>query len=204
MAQAAAVALAILATDARADSVSAPPLRQEWVGAELGAVAVNFGWPTGTTLRVPRFELPIAATVRVARHRWRQLYVTPIQVGVLLAIAGNIPDQLEPRALYLLSEVGWIRRIGPGALELGLGLGVGFVGIAVGATCDGSCVVGGGPWMASPVARYLVDERGSFSWGGFMRAFVPITNNAHFFGNNRGYGLAVTVGLDVAGTGSRR
>lgn len=164
-------------------------LQQEVVGLELHALSIVQG--NGVS---PRPGLGIGGMARLGRHRWTQAYFTPVQAG--LFVGGTEGDVISAR---VLTEGGAVLHTGAGALEIGLGAGVGILGIRYGENrCDGACRIGGKGVLLSPVVRFLFREATSVPVGVVLRAEVPLLEpSGSAFGYFTGWGTQVLLGLDV-------
>jgi hypothetical protein len=184
------VAVALNAGDARAQSGEGPALlRQESVGLELTPFA---GLRTNSGSSV---TAGLGGAVRLMRHRWGAGYWTPIQAGLFVGGDGLTHVILA----HVMTEGGAVLRAGSVALEVGLGLGAGILGIAVGDTCDGTCRAGGKGAFVSPVVRLLFREAAPYSLGVVLRAEVPLAvPSGEGFGYFVAYGTMVLLGFDVA------
>jgi hypothetical protein len=168
-------------------------LAHESLGFELSPFLLN-AFHASVDHPPPRFVLLPAGSVRVHRMRKPSTYWTPVAFGL-----GVGPGDDFNLLVQLQTEIGWVHR-GRGTLELGLGLGIGTLSLEVrnvGFSCDGACVLGGGPLLLSPVARYLlIDTEDRLSLGAFVRAIVPVGDGA-WFGYPVGTAVGVIGGLDV-------
>lgn len=176
------------AAEAGTDPVPPAPLKQEIAGVEVSPFSL------GTGAR----SLGIGATLRLGRHRWSGFYWTPVQGGFFAGGTG----WKETVMLKVQTELGLIGRSGLGAIEAGLGLGAGGLGMKNDAQpCnEGDCGVGGMGVMFSPVVRFLFRERATHTIATFIRAEIPAgTTQGESLIQLRGFGMTFLVGLDLAG-----
>ena len=184
----AAIAAWLACATARADEPDGTvTLRQEYVGVELAALSV------GTDAAGPGF----GGTLRIGRRRWSHGYWTPLQFGIF---AGG-DDFDETIVVKAQTEAGALFHSPAGALELGLGIGGGFVGMKTSESgCDGACGTGGAGVLLSPVLRYVFHDGGTHTVGIFIRAEVPLEakeGEALFY--IRDFGWTSLIGFDLGG-----
>ena len=197
----AAAALLAATAPARAaaedDDISAPDagtLRREWVGLELTPVSLATSQPPyrGPDQSFSALQGGPGANIRLFRYRWEHAYVIPIMAGLYVSQGGDT-------VLALLQGEGGV--IVPGTdrrLELGAGLGLGVLSMRYSNTCDGSCLIGGGGWMASFAARFLFVNRARFTAGVGVRAIIPLQEGGgDVFGYNTGHSSVVMGVLEV-------
>ena len=90
-------------------------------------------------------------------------------------------------------------------LELGLGVGIGFLAMtyATPIGCDGACHLGGVGWLVSFAARYLLLDGPRFTVGAGLRAITPVTTPA-----GEGFGFigrgTIVLGVMEVGFGRSR
>jgi hypothetical protein len=190
------VAVALLCTGSplHAEDGAQAPLRQEWVGIELFPVSLNVG--TAPSGQGPsRFHFGAGATLRVLRHRWQQVYWTPLAASLFI---GSGYDILSAQ---LQTEVGYIPPLGPRALELGAAVGAGILAIPLrGSNCgDGPCSLGGEGPMLSPVVRYHLADGPRYTLALVFRAVIPLhVPDGYSFTSYSGRAVLFLGGLDLA------
>jgi hypothetical protein len=163
------------ADDAGANVDAGPVrIRQEWVGVEvpLGGYVTNVSTASAPSIRLPEQPHTSAgwgAILRFGRHHWGVWYWTP------LALAGyEGKTGASMKYVAALTEPGLsVLSGGPHALDIGLGLGVGFMGLEIGGGCDGACQLGGGGPALAPVARYVYTTPAGTSAGVSLRGLIP-------------------------------
>jgi hypothetical protein len=162
----------------------------EYAGVELAPGWLNLA-PDAETQpgTFKRFPLGGMATLRVARMGWGSLYWVPIQVGV------GVSSKQYTFMAHLSSELGAHQQISTWAfVDVGCALGAGFLVIPYRDYCgDSFCQAGGGPIIASPVARLGLAGQ-HVSGGVFIRAMVPMVNTFQAIDT---FGAAVVVGVDI-------
>ena len=176
----------------------APPPRSEWLGLEASPLWLqiyrtpdfqpNHGLDRSDASRI---AAGLALTIRLLRLRFADFYWTPLQAGA--GIGG--PD------LHLLAHVSteigrrlpWFSR----RLELGAAAGRGGVSIPYGEGCDGSCYVGGGPVVVSPVLRWSLRQGERITWALLARAVIPLGRQTDRSNPFRGLGSSLLLGLEL-------
>ena len=167
-----AVALTLVAAEARGPE----PLEQEWMGMEASPAAVASGRILDAREEHRGFQVKAGLgpwlKMRGGRHRWQRYYWTPLQAGLVLAVAGG-PATVGASAG---TEAGIIlRSTTASALEFGLALEGGFLSTEMPGNCDGACFMIGLGALPSLVARWIIDDRPPVSVAAFLRVTVPLS-----------------------------
>ncbi|MEP6653588.1 MAG: hypothetical protein ABJA82_09535 [Myxococcales bacterium] len=167
----------------------------EWAGVELTPAWLNVnGTPDFGDFggEAPKAHSEgVAATLRLFRLRSGRTYIVPVELSVGAGLGGA-----EGGFGQLAAEFG--ADLGPSLpLEIGASLGLGLVALQYSTHCDGACLVGGGPLVFSPVARFGLIRSRSVDLSLFLRAVVPL-GDVGVFGWNHGFAMPVLFGLDIA------
>ncbi len=167
---------------------------REWAGFELAPLAFNEGdgWGDSQHVAPPRYSLGAGIDVRLLRYRFRFGYWTPLALGLYWARLGAATNMVQAR-----TEAGVLWQRQGAALELGLGLGWGGLGVVYARDrCDADCIIGGRGFTTSPVLRVSVARTATRSLGGFLRLVIP-SNEQNFLGRTYGSATLFLVGLDL-------
>jgi hypothetical protein len=175
------------AADGEVSARSSGTLTQETLGVELIPASMALGQPPDAT--ESRFDVGAGGSLRLFRHRWERVYVTPIQAGLFVSSVS------ESAVVHLQTEAGVIVPRTARRLELGLGVGVGGAFIDHEDNCNQPFCSSrsGSGWMTSLVARYLFADRPGMTAGIGMRAIVFPLHGVDWF--SRG---VVLVAFDFA------
>jgi len=167
----------------------APERRAELVGLELDALSLSLASPVDSHVTAG-----VGGMLRFGKLTWTHAYWTPVELGAFGGGSG-LSDVIVVR---LLTE-GGVRVGGAfGIFELGLGAGPGLVAIVTPGLCDGTCLLGGGGLVLSPVLRYLVVDLAPVPLALVARGEVPTNTHQELpFGYARAYGAAVLLGVEV-------
>jgi hypothetical protein len=137
-----------------------------WLGLEASPGWLNFGHPDANTLAIAP-----AGTVWAYRLVRDAYYWTPLQFS--LGVDETTPDSQDSFFGMLGTEAGW--RAGHARqVELGAAAGIGWHQIAYSNNCDGSCTVGGGPIVISPIARLGLYADDRLALGAFTRMVIGV------------------------------
>jgi hypothetical protein len=174
-----------------AEGAVPPAAAQEWVGVELMPVSFSIG--SAVWGAPERVQFGVGGTLRLLRRRWTSFYVTPIEAGVY------VTSDEKTRLAHAMVEVGYVA---PGALrrlEVGLAGGLGILAMDIGhSDCDGRCNIGGLGPIVSPVVRYRIVDRSSWTIGAALRAVIPLRDpRGDSSGNFVGRGAMVGAALDL-------
>ena len=160
---------AVSAADGEVRTRSAGTLTQETVGMELTPISIPPNPGSSPIQAGP------GAGLRLFRHRWQHFYVTPIQAGMYVSVAGSLTFFTHVQTEAGVIVPGTARR-----LEVGLGAGLGalFREPVDPSECEGGFACSRGPAggigrMVSIVSRYLIIDRPDLATGVAIRWILP-------------------------------
>lgn len=185
------------ATDAAIAAESPPREPNEFVGLELSPVWAGHSvgkveQRNGSEGSVFVVHTGLSGVMRFGRVNRPRFYWAPLEVGLAVSSDGL------PEMVMAASEFGLRLPLGKRVLlEVGSAIGIGVLGLGYINSCDGTCQVGGGRALVSPVVRVTAKSLDRLAFGMVARAFVPLgtlEEGGFYF---PGYAVAASLGIEV-------
>jgi hypothetical protein len=160
--------------------------RKEWIGLEITPAWLQLSAEQRFRPKSPApLAVGIGGTLRLLRQAYKNVYWTPLQVGL-----GVGTPQLSI-FLHASTEVGALLPVFNRRLELGGAMGMGAVIVTYNTGCDGDCITGGNPLVFSPVVRFIMNDSRRLAAALFTRAVIPPA------GANNGFAMMILFGVDL-------